>query len=509
MTGPAPKTLLLKNARLVDLKAHKVNPGQIIIHNGSIQSILPASNRVNLKATFIDLAGGYVIPGFIDSHTHLMSRGIELQRIDLGPCRSPQECLDKMASSSKDEILFGFNWDESVWKKGRAEDLDRQYLDRISRTKPVIMRRVCGHRAVCNTAALKRIGPQWTIVDRKTGGLYENAALFLNDIFQPTDEMLEKGLELAMDEALGQGVTSIQEITIVRNFRMFQRLRNQLRLRIAVYIYADFLEDLINTGVISGLGDDVLKFQGIKVFMDGSIGAGTAAMRQPYPGTKSRGTLLVSRPALKRIIRKAENHGLQLIIHSLGDRATETVVGAFEVSGFKKNLLRHRIEHLEVVDDRLLDRIRRLDLIASVQPNFTRRWQRPGGFYQQRLGRSYETMNPFRHISRAGIRMIFGSDSMPISPLIGLEGAVNHPFPCGRLEPGEAFYRYTTAPAYATFEEGRKGRIAAGQLADLVVLDRDPLKAPSPSLIKILMVLVGGKITVGREAGRTRPRRQA
>ncbi len=218
---------------------------------------------------------------------------------------------------------------------------------------------------------------------------------------------------------------------------------------------------------------------------------------------------MISKPVLKRIIRKAESHGLQLIIHSLGDRATETVVQAFEETGLKNNLLRHRIEHLEVVDDRLLDRIRRLDLIASVQPNFTRRWQMPGGFYQQRLGRSYETMNPFRKIGQAGIKMVFGSDSMPIGPLIGLEGAINHPFPSGRLGPGEAFYRYTTAPAYATFEEGRKGTIAAGQLADLVVLDRDPLKATSPSLVKIKLVLVGGVIAAGGEAGPVLLRRQA
>lgn len=498
---PGNEISVLKNGHLIDLKTGFNQRAQLVVRNGLIMDILPPNQRLAQSLKTWDLRGGYVLPGFNDSHTHLVSRGIELQRIDLGSCRSPRECLDALAHQRRTEIIFGFNWDESCWRYGRVEDLNRESLDRIARDRPVIMRRVCGHRAVVNTAALKKIKPGWTKIDRKTGHLYENAALFLNEIFPPTEEMIENGLKLAMAEALAEGVTSVQEITIPRNFRILQQLRNHLSLRFAVYLYADSLEDITRTGFISGLGDNMLKFQGIKVFMDGSIGARTAALRQSYPNTRQRGKLLVSRRKLIKIIQQAQKYGLQLIIHSLGDRATETVIQAFEEIGFKNNILRHRIEHVELIDQNQIERIHQLGLMVSVQPNFVRRWQKPAGLYENRLGNRYQTMNPFRQFIRAGIRMIFGSDSMPLGPRYGMEGAVNHPMPLSRITAREALFSYTTAPAYATFEEKNKGAVKPGMLADLVVLEQDPIQTRPVTANKIKLVMVGGRVFTVRRSG--------
>lgn len=488
-----PEKYILKNCRAVDFKNKRIRPVQILVDREIIEKVLPANAAPTPGIKIIDLKNRYLVPGFIDSHTHLMARGIELQRVDLGLCRSADDCLEKLRAFRERPEIFGSNWDESMWYQGRKEDLDRRTLDKISSVKPIIMRRVCGHFAVCNTAALKRIGSKWKIVDRKRGYLYEDAALFLNRIFCPPDKMLEKGLELATEEALSAGVTSVHEITNVRNFRMFQKLRSRLRIRVALYTYWEVLDQVIEAGFISGLGDNYLKFQGIKIFMDGSIGARTAAVSKPYPGTKNHGKLLVTVEQLMKMIKKAEDHSLQLIIHSLGDRATETVIRAFEKYRLKENRLRHRIEHLEIVSDRQIKRIARLGLIASMQPNFVRRWQRPGGLYEKYLGREYKAMNPFRKVVDAGITLVFGSDSMPLGPLYGLAGATGHPFSLGRLTPAEAFFRYTEQPAYAVFEERQKGRIEPGMLADLVVLSADPLAATGRTLLKIENVRVGGK----------------
>jgi hypothetical protein len=492
-----PEKYLLKNCQAVDFKNKRIRPVQILVDRGIIAKVLPA-NAAPPGIRIIDLKNRFIIPGFTDSHTHLMARGVELQRVDLGGCRSADECLEKLRRHRDRPEIFGSNWDESVWSKGRKDDIDRLALDRISAAKPIIMRRVCGHFAICNTAALKRIGPMWKIVDRKRGYLYEDAALFLNLIFSPSDEMLEIGLDLATDEALSLGVTSVHEITNIRNFKMFQKLKSRLRIRVALYTYWEVLDQVIEAGFLSGLGDNYLKFQGIKIFMDGSIGARTAAMNQPYTGTKNYGKLLVSEERLENMIKKAEDNSLQLIIHSLGDRATETVIRAFENCRIKGNRLRHRIEHLEIVSDPQIKRIAKLELIASMQPNFVRRWQQPGGLYEKSLGRAYPAMNPFRKVIDAGIPLVFGSDSMPMGPLYGLTGATEHPFFANRLAPAEAFGCYTERPPYAVFDEGRKGRIETGMLADLVVLNENPLAGTVPTLLKIENVLVGGKPRSGR-----------
>jgi predicted amidohydrolase YtcJ len=489
----AGERLILANCQAVDFAKGETRRVHINVDRDKIAKVIPGSTRLVRGIRALDLKGRYVIPGFTDSHAHLMAHGIELQRIDLGKCRSADDCLEKLRNHRDRPEIFGVNWDESGWVRGKKEDIDRSALDRINPAKPVIMRRVCGHFAIVNTPALKRIGPKWKIVDRKKGYLYEDAALFLNLIFSPSDEMLEKGLDMAMEEALSLGVTSLHEITNIRNFKMFQSLRSRLRVRVALYTYWEVLDAVIEAGFQSGIGDNYLKFQGIKIFMDGSIGARTAAMTKPYPGTNNSGKLLVDKERLKKMICKAEKNSLQLIIHSLGDRATETVIRAFEELRVKGDRLRHRIEHLEVVSDRQIERIARLGLYASMQPNFTRRWQQPEGLYEQYLGSGYRKMNPFRKVVAAGIPLVFGSDSMPMGPLFGLTGAIQHPNPSCRLDPARAFGAYTERPAYAVFEEGRIGRIETGMLCDLAVLDRNPLAVSDSSLIKVENVILGGQ----------------
>jgi predicted amidohydrolase YtcJ len=469
----------------------------LLIENGYIAKLFIKKPRVGSHIRVINIHGSCIIPGFIDSHTHLVARGLELQHIDLGSCVSLNECLQNLHAHAVDRaVVVGYNWDESAWRSFHRDMLDRKVLDRISRHKPVIMRRVCGHCAVVNSVALKKIPRHWKIVNRRTGWLYEDAALYLHDIFKPDPAMAFKAVDLGINTALRNGITSIHEIGDLDRFALLQRAQRAhgLRVRIAFYVLAYDMDNVIASRLMNGFGNEFLKFAGIKVFMDGSIGARTAALSQPYPGTRVRGKILMPRRRLADIVQRAERHDLPLMIHSIGDRTTTRVLSVLQQYADRSNRLRHRLEHLEVLDQKAIHRIARLGLIASMQPNFVKRWQQPRGMYEKYIGMRYQQMNCFRTMRRAGIRLTFGSDCMPIGPLYGLQGACEHPFPCGRISRSIAFRLYTQAGAYATGDEYTKGQLREGMFADLVVLNEDPRTIKTLDHLKILMTIVGGKV---------------
>jgi len=476
----------------------------VLLKNGTIDELYYKRSKLPGSVKRIDLKKNYVLPGFIDCHTHLISRGIELQRPNLEKCRSLNECIEKIAAAADEypEVVFASNWDENNWRKRSIDRLNKSLLDKISKKKPIVMRRICGHCAVVNSRALEMIPENRRIVDRRTGFLYEDAALNLNEIFKPSKEMLFRAIKLGTAEALRKGITSVNEITDIERFALLQEMkkRSGLRIRFAVYILFKYYKDVLAAGLRTGLGDDFLKFCGIKIFLDGSIGARTAALIKPYNNVRFRGKILLSSRRLKKTIETAEENGVQLMIHSIGDRSTEQIVDIFDrimkkqKDSKKKNPLRHRLEHVELITDSALSKMAELNLIASMQPNFVRRWQQPGGMYEKNLGSRYEKMNAFKSMKDYGIKVVFGSDCMPMGPLFGMPGAFEHPFTRGRLSRPLAFKIYTKEGAYATFDEDKKGALRKGMLGDFVVLDRSPKDEKNFENIRVIMTLVGGKV---------------
>lgn len=496
--------IYLHNGHFPTLR-ERIPVGGIIIDRGVIHRILSRGEKPPRNIESMDLHGAFVIPGFIDSHTHLISRGIEMQRIDLARCSTFDDCLEKLRSglSQRRSMLFGSNYDETTWSDHPAERMTRKTLDRISTKIPIIMRRICGHFAVVNTAALKNIPREWEIADRRQGWLYKQAALHLNDIFPPTAPELRRAVDLGMHEAVQAGVTSAHEIASIERFRLLQQVhtRGKLRLRFSVYILHRHFERLRAAGLCAGFGDDMLRFGGIKIFMDGSVGARTAAFSRPYRGTAIRGTVMMSPRTLAHTVRTAQQEGYQLMIHAIGDRAVSQALEVLRAHIPDTNPLHHRLEHVELLDDRSMRIMAQKNIIASMQPNFVRRWQGPDGLYAQYLGSRSERMNRFRAMRAAGIRIIFGSDCMPTGPLYGMRGAYAHPFRNGRISRHAALTMYTRAGAFATHEQMKKGRIAQGFLADLAILDRDPLRPQGAGFPQVLMTMVGG-ITVYRRPSR-------
>lgn len=494
---------IIENARAVDFAGRRVQSCAMLVEDGIIMDKSTQKRSWPKEYPRFDLRGKYVIPGFIDAHTHLVAEGIKMQRLDLSHCKSLNDCLEKIhADLAAKEISFGSNWDEAAWRKYSPENLSRQVLDRLSKKKPIIMRRICGHYAVVNTAALRHIPHSRKIVDRKRGILYEDAALNLNDFFPPTHAMMEKAVNLATNKALRLGITSVHEISKPSYFRVLQKRRDELKIRFAVYLTEKHHEHVLRTGLRTGYGDDWLRFAGTKIFLDGSIGAHTAALKQRYRDRPKKGNALIPIKKLKWFVDTAESNGIQLMLHSIGDRTTDIALGIIKESTARGNPLRHRIEHLEVLNCEAIAKMGRMKIIASMQPNFVHQWQQSGGFYEKILGPRYKKMNPFGSLVRNRVKLVFGSDCMPLGPLYGIQGAINHPCEDERLSIDHAFFLYTEAGAYATFEEKKKGKLERGYFADLTILNENPLEARNYAGLKVEAVMVGGEMVFSNLPGR-------
>jgi hypothetical protein len=275
-------------------------------------------------------------------------------------------------------------------------------------------------------------------------------------------------------------------------------------------IKEELLESVIGAGLQTGFGDEFLRIGPLKIFLDGGIGAGTAAMSEPYVGEEhNRGILWLEQEQLDRQVERAHRASLQVAIHAIGDRAISSALTAYRRALAAKPSVnhRHRIEHCELVTADLLEQIAELKILAVPQPIFLAEM---GHTYLENLGpKRAHKLFPLRNLLNAGVPLAGSSDS-PVSsfrPLEGVQAAVMRGKsnsdvigPGQRISVAEALKIYTSGGAYASFEETQKGSLVPGTLADLVVLDRDPFHVPPEELstIEVDMTIVGGKVMYRR-----------
>jgi hypothetical protein len=219
-----------------------------------------------------------------------------------------------------------------------------------------------------------------------------------------------------------------------------------------------------------------LRFLGLKIWSDGSLGAHTAHLREVYADApETRGKSLYETDVLRGVFRDAHEQGWQLMVHAIGDTALDEVIGELQPLCADGNALHHRLEHIEVTPPDLVARLGSCGAWGCVQPNFARRWSQPDGMNEQRLGpERLKHCNVYRSLLDAGMRLAFGSDCMPLGPLYGIQAAVHHPLPEQRLTPEQALRFYCATPAVMNFGPTGMGTLQPGQPADLVVLDGDP-----------------------------------
>ncbi|MCW3979707.1 MAG: amidohydrolase family protein, partial [Candidatus Bathyarchaeota archaeon] len=191
--------------------------------------------------------------------------------------------------------------------------------------------------------------------------------------------------------------------------------------------------------------------------------------------------------------------GSQVAVHAIGDYGIEVTINAIEeaIRDSPRKDHRHRIEHCEILSSTQIERIKRLGIIPSMQPNFVGEWSGPDGLYETRLGaKRLRQNNPYRFLLDEDIRVCFGSDGMPFHPLYGIWSAVNHPVRESRITLEEAVRAFTLDAAYASFEEDLKGSLEPGKLADITILEKDLTEIPGDEIkdVQVYMTIVGGKI---------------
>jgi len=399
------------------------------------------------------------LPGFFDHHTHTLQRGISLVYPNLSSARSLDEAGEMIRAGldfPERPVIFT-EYDDSGWERPP----DRRWLDAITGGVPVIMRRICGHKAVANTAACNLL-PDPRLAD-ENGVLLEDAALHLFGIFRPSQETTRRSALAAQEECLKLGITGIREIGGARIFKAWQDLEREGLLRIGIefsFTHAS-LPHLAELSIGTGFGGRI-KIGGVKVFLDGSIGARTARFRNPYKDTGGRGMFTISEEEFSSVLSRAQEAGIRVLVHAIGDEAIEMALSAYRRILSRGNPLGHTIEHAEAITKEQMRAAAKMGLVLSVQPNFLQ-WQAPGGLYEKALGkRRAKALNPFRDMLESGAPLVFGSDSMPPGPQYGISLAANHPDPDQSIDPARAIALYSET------------EIAPGQPLALAIADGIP-----------------------------------
>ena len=454
-----------------------------------------------------DLAGATLLPGFHDCHVHMMGTGLNSLGIDLYDCSSVSEVLSKLAeaaaASPPEHWLLGKGLDESRLAEGRPPTMAE--LDGIAPHHPVYLVDRGWHYTIVNSRAFQRLAlsPDLSGIRRTAGEingrLHEEAnALAKGRFFAALDQaQREAAFRFTASEAVKKGITTIHAMeggTLFSDSDIpcLLNLKGQLPVRVILYWATEDLDAIKEAG-LPRMGGDIL--------LDGSIGSRTAAFPEPYSDDPTTsGVLYYSHERVTELIENAHREGVQIAFHAIGEKAITQALDCFEavLARYPKTDHRHRIEHFGFPAQRDIERAARLGIVISTQPSFAYLRGGPGTVYNTRLGTQRERRGyPLRAFLDAGIVVGGGSDSdvTPMDPLLGIHAAVNPPYPGQKVTVEEALAMFTREAAKIAFQEQQTGTIEEGKLADLVIIDQNPLLTAAPSLkdITVLATMKGGK----------------
>lgn len=468
-------------------------------------------------ATRLDLPRSTVVPGLIDAHGHVAGLGLAKLRVDLAGTRDKSDVLERLRAFARDlprgAWLLGRGWDQNDWP-GRefptAADLDAAFPDR-----PVWLRRVDGHAAWGNTAALRvarrELAGDWQPpggqilrdgAGRPTGVFIDAAMDLVESGIPPLDDATAvRALELGMAEAARHGLTGVHDAGVpLADLQRYQRLADAGRMPVRISAMADgdgpALARLCEAGLYRHPSGR-LQMRAVKLYVDGALGSRGAALIEPYTDAPaSRGLLLLEPADLRAVVRRARDCGVQVATHAIGDRGNREVLDAYEAARLPPGH-RWRIEHAQVLSPADLPRLARLGIIASMQPTHATSdmpWAE-NRLGPERIHGSYA----WRRLRDSGARLALGSDFPveAVDPRLGLYAAATRMdgegMPAGGWRPEEkltafeALRGFTLDAAYASFSEQEVGSLEPGKRADFVVLGEDPL-AVEPRALRDLTV---------------------
>ena len=469
------------------------------------------------RSMVINLDGHRVLPGLTDAHFHFRGWAMSRTRLRLAGLPSLAAVVDAVAAAAEDtqpaQWVRGQGWNETNWPEQRFPT--RHDLDAVAADVPVYLLRSDLHLAVANSAVLRLAGidaatpdPPAGVIDRDAAG--QPTGVLRDEAMKRVDAVIPRSTEAEVDAAMRDAIAEMHRLglTGVHDFRStgvtegqtawatWQRLwaRGELNLRVWSHIAGDALDGAIDLGLRTGFGDDRLRMGGIKLFADGSLGARTAWMLEPYRDGGA-GLPVVPMDVIADKVERAHEAGISVAIHAIGDRAIRELLDVFSevlprarASAATQPSAPHRIEHVQHSHPEDLRRLGELDLVASVQPIHM---EDDIGLVERAIGEQRARWTyAFRTLLEGGAVLALGSDCPVASPnpFEGIHAAVTrqrlNDQPAGgwhpeqRLTVAEAVAGYTAGPAYATGLSDRLGSITPGKLADLVVLDRDIFAVP-------------------------------
>jgi predicted amidohydrolase YtcJ len=533
--------MLITGATVIPIAGPPIANGAVAIRDGRIIALGPADQIARYagpQTHTIRLAPTQaIIPGFNDSHQHLLSYVRSRTRLSLWETTRLDDLLALIHAQAERQPpgswIVAVGHDQGRLAEGRHPTLAE--LDAAVPDHPLLIMRACSHIALANTRALALAqldsntpdpagGRLERIDGRLTGQLQESAiGLVSRSVVAPPLDWAA-GLLAAGREYHRRGITAIGEAALghVGGLHDLELLRASiaqgLGLRVHAMAYGALAEQLLDAAeqgqphaaVSAGELGPWLRFGTIKYFMDGTLGGGTAFLSQDYgdePG--NRGWPIMPAEELNQLVERAHRLGFQIAVHAIGDAAVALVADAYEqaLAQHPRAGHRHRIEHVEVVHPGLPERMARLGIVAGIQACFTY-WESGD---VTRLGPGLApTGHAWGDLLRAGVRIANGSDNPVLPdfhPLQGLYAAVTRKTYTGLLlaphqaiRPADALHSYTAGAAYASFQEDQIGTLAPGMRADLAILSADPL-GPDPEHLREIMVdmtIVDGEIVFER-----------
>ena len=505
-----PADLVLTNGNLITLDLSRPRATAMAVRAGRI-ALVGTDSEINAVAgpgtQRIDLGGRTVTPGFCDSHLHLLWYGQQLLRqADLVGSAGISDVLGRLSDLAARSAgwIQGHGFDQEKLSDRRFPT--RADLDCVSEDRPIIISRVCGHAVIVNSAALALVTNDERRAGDETTGLYtENAAWAFYKKIPPLDDAeMEEAALLACRAALRTGITSVQTMLDgPGQLAALGRLRRKGKLPIRVVGMPPFasMATLYEQGISSTFGDEWLRVGAVKLFSDGSLGARTALLAEPYADdSTTRGVRFYEPADLQAKCLEAQSKGFQLAIHAIGDQAVRETIDAIEFAldrgGADNTHHRHRIEHVSLTPPDCLERLANRKIVATLQPQFVTSDTWTG----ERVGRSRTPWAyPFQSLLRAGVPITLSSDC-PVERLdafAAIASAVGRHAWCGTeeaLSPEEAIRAYCLGSAYAGHAEHFSGSLEAGKVADFVILSGDPTHCSTSAIasLKADRVYVGG-----------------
>lgn len=531
------------NGNVVTMDQSDPGAEAFIVENGIFTAVGSSESmlaRQDAQTEVIDLENATVIPGFNDSHLHLLNYAYGKAKVDLSQSKSTAEVIQ----AGKDYIarrnipagkwVVGTGWNEYFYPDQHI--LTREDLDEISKEHPIVFTRNCVHTVVVNSLALERMGigdetpnPPGGIIrrdqnGRATGLLNEGARYLAYDMLPDASETeIKDMLDLAMQELASYGLTSLQtddfETFSGKNYdviiKAYKALIQENRMSARIYEQCllpspQRLKKFIAKGYTTGQGDSLFKIGPLKLLVDGSVGPHTAFLSKEYSDDPGNfGLCQFTQEELDELILEAQKNGMHALCHGIGDAAMIRILNTYEkaLRQSENPDLRNGIVHVQISTFDILKRMKELGVIAYAEPvcidGDMHCVEDRVGHERMKESYAYRTMLDF------GLKCAYSSDSPvdPVNPIVSAYIATTRKdhtgwpkdgwYPEQKITIEELLEGFTMGSAYCSFEENVKGSISAGKYADFVILSENILETPPDELLRVHVqkTYLGGKQT--------------